>query len=107
MLKDMNDTYYDTQKMYKCKKSERWTMIVTGFKAGNGKYAGLVGSLEIGFYDPELKKATPLTFAGGLSDEQRRGAKENPNNWLGKTVEIEAQEKTKTGALRHKPYERS
>jgi hypothetical protein len=71
-------------------------MIITGFKDGAGKHLGKVGSLGIGFY-----KEPQLTFAGGLSDSLRQDMKDHPEEYLGKIVEIEALEMTKTGSLRH------
>lgn len=96
MLKNMNGLYGDRKMMLKAKKSQRWTMIITGFKEGDGKYKGAVGSVGVGFYGEEQ-----LTYASGLSDEQRWDMAKNPDKYLGQVVEVEAQELTKTGSLRH------
>jgi ATP-dependent DNA ligase len=96
MLKDLNAVYGDAKGLLKCKKSKRWTMIITGFKPGDGKHKGKVGSLGIGFHgEPQL------TYAGGLSDVLRQDMQDHPTSYLGKVVEIEALEFTKTGSLRH------
>jgi len=96
MLKDLRSTYGDRKGLIKCKKFERLSMIICGFKAGAGKYTGGVGSIQVKFYGEE-----PLTYASGLSDEQRWDMTKNPDKYLGRVVELEIQEKTKTGSLRH------
>jgi len=96
MLKNLDGLYGDIHSLLKVKKHTRLTMIVTGFKDGAGKHKGKVGSVGIGFYGEKQ-----LTYAGGLSDVLRQDMQDNPNEYLGKTIEIECQEFTKTGALRH------
>jgi len=96
MLKNLNSTYYDRHGMYKVKRFERFTMIITGFKDGDGKYKGAVGSIGVGFYGEEQ-----LTYASGLSDEQRWGIAKNKEKYLGRVVEIECERLTITGSLRH------
>jgi len=98
MLKNLNSIYGDKKGLIKAKRTERWTMIVTGFKPGAGKYEGAVGSLKVSFYGDCADK---FTYASGLDDAQRWDAIKNPQNWLGRVVEIEAQELTHTGSLRH------
>jgi len=96
MLKSLDAIYGDIHGMLKVKKHIRLTMIITGFKPGAGKHKGKVGSVGIGFYGEEQ-----LTYAGGLSDVLRQDMQDNPNDYLGQTIEIETQEFTRTGALRH------
>ena len=96
IFKNLNSTYYDRHGMKKAKKFQRWTMIICGFKKGNGKYKGAVGSVGVKFYGEEL-----LTYASGLSDELRWSMAKNPEKYIGKIIEVEAMGFTKTGSLRH------
>jgi len=96
MLKNLDSIYYDHKGLVKVKKSQRWTMIITGYKDGNGKHTGKVGSIGVGFYGEEQ-----LTYAGGISDELRDEITANKEKYLGRVVECEAQELTNTGSLRH------
>jgi ATP-dependent DNA ligase len=96
MLKDLDAVYGDIHGLIKVKKHIRLTMIITGFKPGAGKHLGKVGSVGIGFFGEKQ-----LTFAGGLSDVLRQDMQDNPKNYLGQVIEIETQEFTTTGSLRH------
>ena len=96
MLKNLDGKYYDTRWMYKVKRFERVSMIITGFKDGDGKYKGAVGSIGVGFFEEGQ-----LTYASGLSDEDRWGYEKRKEEELGNIVEVEFERYTITGSLRN------
>ena len=53
-------------------------------------YLGYANSLVIGAYNENGNLIKIGTVASGLTDEDREDAANNPDNWIGKVVEIEA-----------------
>ena len=96
MLKNMNAAYYDSHFMEKVKKSIRWTMIISGYKPGKGKNKGKVGSIGVVFY-----RKTLIVYAGGMDDETRDQITAQQKDYIGVVVEIEGQELTEDGSVRH------
>jgi len=96
MLKNMNAAYYDSHFMEKVKKSVRWTMIISGYKPGKGKNKGKVGSIGVVFY-----RKTLIVYAGGMDDETRDQITAQQKDYIGVVVEIEGQELTEDGSVRH------
>ena len=96
----------------KMKKSYDISCIVTGFKAGNGKYKTSVGSIALSVYadDGELVE---VGFASGFDDATRADMAKNPDKYLNRVVDVFAQEiqdskksKSKVGRLRHPTFHR-
>lgn len=96
----------------KMKKSFDVSCIVMGFKPGTKKYEGQMGALQLGVYDdyslkalatdkPELRE---IGFASGMDDALRQHITDNPSEYLGRVVDIHAQEFTDAGRLRHPTF---
>jgi ATP-dependent DNA ligase len=90
----------------KYKRSADVSCILTGFKPGNGKYAGSVGSIAVSVYIGE--ELVEIGFASGFDDELRHKMSKNPSEYLGRVVDIHAQEIQKKGnpRLRHPTFAR-
>lgn len=74
---------------------------VSGFKPGNGKYKGLVGSIEISVFD-DSGKPIAIGFASGFNDKIREEMSNNPDEFIGKVCDVYAHELSKKGnRLRH------
>ena len=79
----------------KLKSSDTVDIEVSNLVEGQGKYENCVGALACHFND------TVVYVGSGLTDEQRKAWWEDPNQIVGKTVEVEYMEISKNGALRH------
>lgn len=96
----------------KMKKSYDISCVVSGFKAGSGKYKSGVGSIALSVYD-EDGVLTEIGFASGFDDKIRADMGKNPEKYLNKVVDVFAQEiqdskksKSKVGRLRHPTFHR-
>jgi DNA ligase-1 len=69
-------------------------VLVTGIKEGTGKYVGMVGSLLCDYKGRKIR-------ASGMNDELREAWFKKPKSIVGKMIEVEAQEETDAGSLRH------
>jgi DNA ligase-1 len=67
---------------------------VTGMKEGSGKYAGMCGALLV---DHRGK----MVRVSGMDDEQREEFWNHPRRIIGRMVEVEYQNETAHGSLRH------
>ena len=92
VLKELN--YYG---WYKVKPTKTADCIVTGFKDGNGKYLGLVGSLKVSAYVDD--KLTEVASISGFDDITRCELDEESD--LGRVCEVEYQEIGNRGRLIH------
>ncbi len=73
---------------WKVKPTQSVDCVVTGFKDGDGKYIGLVGSLKVSVWiNGEL---TEIASVSGMDDETRLDIDEKKD--LGRVVEVEYQE---------------
>jgi len=89
---------------FKWKPTRTVDCVVTDIKYGDGKYAGLVGSLEVSLYDgAELR---PVAWAGGMTDAVRYAMSDDPSAWLGRVVEVHYQYVGSQGRLRHPRFVR-
>jgi len=86
----------------KMKKSYDVSCFITGFNAGEGKYAGTIGSIELSVDND----GTPLAvgFASGFDDRLRADFAARPNDFLWLAVDVFAQEISKDGRLRHPTF---
>lgn len=96
----------------KMKKSYDISCIITGFKAGTGKYAAGVGSIALSVYD-EDGELVEIGFASGFDDRMRADMAKHPEKYLNRVVDVFAQEiqdskksKTTVGRLRHPTFHR-
>lgn len=79
--------------------------VILGYNPGEGKYAGTVGSIQIGQYDPTMMDSSKLlhiTNISGMTDELRYSL--GPQD-IGKVVEFAYQLKTRD-SYRHPRFKR-
>jgi len=107
----------DTRQAYgvgwaKMKKSYDVSCIISGFKPGKGKYASGVGSIALSvFVGTDLVE---IGFASGFDDKVRAAMSAKPHAYIGKVVDVYAQEiqksqrsaKNPVGRLRHPTFYR-
>lgn len=89
----------------KMKKSYEISGFISGFKPGkaNGKYKGTVGSIAFSVYGDD-GKPVEIGFASGMDDPLRFDMGANPDKYLGRVVDVYAQEMTKDGRCRHATF---
>lgn len=111
MLKDLRAPYGTG--WFKVKKVKTWDVVIMGFEAASEESKksdgtvsvtdfhakGLIGSIQFGMY--QSGNLVQLGTASGFSMELRRKMSAEPNKYIGKVIEIKAQERTKTGKFRH------
>lgn len=76
---------------YKVKAAVTMDMIVSGYTEGTGKYTGLIGTVEFSRMDEEGN----LVYVGrcsGMTDALRREISANRDKFLGKVIEVKANE---------------
>lgn len=75
VIKDQHSKYIKkrTKKVLKVKPKEDAEAIVTGYKMGDGKYTGLLGSLEVNWVKPPTSEHLKASFTvgSGLTDHDR------------------------------------
>ena len=118
ILKRLDHRYGDEKGWVKVKKISTADVVIIGFKAAKEtskkvdgtisktKYAGKVGSVEIGQYRPyrglkEKDPVIPVGFARGFSDRLMDEFTRHPKKYLGKVITIEANDREPTGKFRH------
>ena len=97
----------------KMKKSYDVSCIITGFKPGQGKYSGGVGSVALSVITGD-GIVVEVGFASGFDDKVRAEMTKNPKKYIGKVVDVYAQEIQKSkrsadnpvGRLRHPTFYR-
>jgi DNA ligase-1 len=98
MLKDVDATYQSGRRCkawIKLKPKLTFDCRVIGFKPGQGRLDGAAGALLVSH------QGKSVAVASGLSDEQRQEIYDHPEKWVGKTVEVECQQLTPSGSMRH------
>jgi hypothetical protein len=100
----LKDTQYSG--WYKVKKVQMIDCIITGVQEGEGKFKGLIGSLEVSVY--KGKELVPVASVSGMPDTERKELtkKFRTYNLLGKVVEVKYQEVASQNRLRHPRYSR-
>jgi len=107
ILKDISGQYGEGWK--KAKREHTLDVVITGFTEARfgrtGRIFGQVGALVVSVY---LGDGTPLEVAqvSGMDDATRRHITDNKDHWLGKVIEITAQEWAKD-RLRHPRFLRA
>ncbi len=76
-------------------------LVVLGFKDGQGKYLGTLGSLQLGLHD-----GTFICNCSGMDDTTRDYISENEDKILGSVVEVSYQRRDSGGGLRHPRFAR-
>lgn len=90
------DSLYEFKRVktwLKVKPVETYDCIVVGSKEGTGKYAGMLGAMEI------LVSAGVTCFCSGMTDEQRQAWWAEPDLIAGKTIEVSARGVHPSGRL--------
>lgn len=100
VLKPLEFKYWDKAAVLKCKKFETVDCVVCGYQDGRGKYAGTVGALLIGYYDPEKNSLVQISKVNCTTDENREFWNNNREGLLNTVIEVKCQEITDK-SLRH------
>lgn len=88
----------------KVKKAFDVSCVISGFKEGKGKYSqGQIGSIALSVY--EAGKLIEVGFASGFSDKLRKEISLNPKAFIGRVVDVFAQE-MQSSRLRHPTFHR-
>jgi bifunctional non-homologous end joining protein LigD len=98
MVKDMDAPYLSGKRSkawIKLKGKQTYDCRVVGFQPGKGRLDGSAGALLV-FYHGKT-----IAVAGGLTDAQRQDIHDHPENWVGKIAEVECQQLTPSGSMRH------
>ena len=77
---------------YKLKSSSTADVVVTGYKEGNGKFAGQVGAIKFSRFDELTGKLIFVGQCSGLTDAMRREVSENREEYLGRVIEVKFNE---------------
>lgn len=95
---------YNYAEWWKVKPTRSVDCVVTGFKDGDGKYIGLVGSLLCSVYLDDGDALTEIARVSGMTDDQRVDVNEKKD--LGRVVEVEYQDVGNGGRLIHPRFAR-
>lgn len=97
MLKRINFDYQPkrTTDWMKMKPEEEADGIITGFTPGQGKYAGMVGSVNVRFEDGST------TSVSGMSDAVRAAITAESDYYIGKVLEVRYMMRDSQGGYRH------
>lgn len=98
MVKDVDAPYLSGKRSkawLKLKGKQSYDCRVVGFQPGKGRLDGSAGALLVCY------QGKTIAVAGGLSDAQRLDIYEHPENWVGKVAEVECQQLTPSGSMRH------
>ncbi len=98
MVKDVDAPYCSGRRSkawIKVKGKQTYDCRVVGFQPGKGRYDGAAGALLVSY------QGKTIAVAGGLTDAQRQDIYDHPENWVGKTAEVECQQLTPSGSMRH------
>ena len=89
VIKNSLDSNYQ-EPWYKVKKQDTYDCIINGFTKGTGKYENKgIGAFIVSFNNKTVKVGT------GLNDKIRNDAFNNPNKYIGNTIEVKAMGETK------------
>lgn len=104
IYKDLRAKYGDERSWVKRKKEATYDVVIMGYSRGKGKYEGQVGALQFGqFKDGHLSHCGQCS---GMTDAQRAAISREPQNYLGKVMEIKAYARESSGKFRHPQFVR-
>ena len=86
----------------KMKKSYEISCFISGYKPGNGKYSDSIGAIAVSIYNDG--KPIEIGFASGFSDVVRAEMNKNRDKFLGRIVDVYAQELSAGLRLRHPTF---
>lgn len=110
ILKDLRQAY--GVGWAKMKKSYDVSCVISGFKKGDGKYKDSIGSIALSVYHDG--RLVEIGFASGFDDRVRHDIAKNPKKYIGRVVDVFAQEiqdskksaDNPVGRLRHPTFYR-
>jgi len=88
----------------KVKRRSDFSVVISGFQQGKGKYANNLGALLLSVFKNGV--LTEVGKCSGMTDAERTRMWRNKNTYLGRVVDVFAQEITKDGRLRHPVWHR-
>ena len=97
VIKNLNSIY--GVNWVKCKRVADFSVIVTGFQQGEGKYATTLGAVLFSVYKDG--KLVEVGKASGMTDAERDNIWHNRDRFLGQVIDVSAQEVTAGGRMRH------
>jgi ATP-dependent DNA ligase len=100
IIKDLRMSY--GQGWAKRKKSYDVSCFISGYKPGDGKYKGMIGSIEISVFDGDRELA--VGFASGFNDRIRAEMSKGMSEYLGAVVDVYAHELSDGLRLRHPTF---
>lgn len=98
MVKDVDAPYLSGKRSrawIKMKGKQTYDCRVVGFQPGKGRLDGAAGALLVSY------QGKTIAVAGGLTDANRQDIYDHPENWVGKVAEVECQQLTPSGSMRH------
>ena len=109
ILKNICAAYGDKSGWVKVKRYSTLDVIVTGFTDARfgrtGKYTGQIGAAQVAVRDA-LGDLVEVGQVSGMTDELRLDMTKNPESWIGRVIEVAAQEFAKN-RLRHPRFKRA
>lgn len=97
VLKNLNSPY--GVNWVKNKRVADFSVIISGYKPGQGKYADTLGAVAVSVYKDD--NLVEVGFASGMTDAERNDIWAHREEYLGRVIDISAQEVTKDGRMRH------
>lgn len=102
IAKKMSAAYGTTNSMIKIKATRTWDAFITNeFVQGEGKYEGQIGSILVKCIDRATGQPRELCYVVPGDDALRRDMTDHLDKYVGRVVEIEGQQATKNGRVRH------
>lgn len=106
VIRDSNSKYIKrrTKKVLKLKPSHDAEAVVTGYEMGDGKYTGLLGSLQVNWVTPPSKTNLKASFTvgSGLTDIERKNY--TTLFKLGTVIKVKYMELSEENIPRHPVY---
>ena len=101
MAKDLSSPYLSkrSDSWRKIKEVDTYDFIILGFTQGKGRHSKRVGAIVYGVYNDQGKLLS-LGKSSGMTDEERDDMAQNPQKYIGKVAEFEAQEITDNWVMR-------
>ncbi len=108
VLKNRNSLYRPggrDRSWLKIKPRPTFDWVICGFTGGKGKYEDMIGAITYGGYD-EFGQLQSIGACSGMTDAQRILFTQHPDHYVGKVIEIAAQEENDpvTHVLRHPAF---
>lgn len=102
VVKRADSRYFSGQRVDAWRKIKRKVIsdaIVTGFKAGKGELTGLIGAIEFRLVENGVESR-----CSGMDEATRLGMTQDPDWWIGQTIEVRHNGLMKSGKPRHPRY---